>query len=96
MANILYGKISFGLGTVAFLLTMAELAILFLLPPATYLFERLFYISFTPLIITSVGLLFYYLQWRSFTTKFINSALIINIITLLVNFYLLYQIKLVI
>ena len=96
MANIVYGRISFWLGITALLLTIAELAILFLLPPATYLFERLFYLSFTPLIVAIIGILFYYLQWRSFTTKLINIALIINIIIILTNFYLLYQIKLVI
>ena len=96
MAKIIYGITSFWLSIVALLLTLAELTILFVLPPATYLFERIYYLSFTPLVISIIGLLFYYLQWRIFTIRFVNIALIINTIVLLINLYLISQIKVII
>jgi len=96
MAKIIYGYLSLFTGIIALLITLAELLVLFVLPPATYIFERIFYMSFTPLIIALVGLFFYYLQWRLFTTKIVNTALIINSIVLLFNIYLLYELYLAI
>lgn len=81
---------SFGLGIVSILLTALIIAILFTLPPATYLFKQMFYAGFVPAIVSLVGLLFYYLQWRIFTTKIVYAALVINITTLVTDAYLLY------
>gem|GEM_PF-6805834 len=90
MAKIIYGFMSFGLGIASVLLTAAIIAILYIFPPATYLFKQMFYASFVPMIVSLVGLLCYYIQWRIFTTRIVYAGLIINLAVLLTDAYLMY------
>lgn len=96
MAKIIYGYLSFGVSLLAALIALFGFIVVFSLPPATYLFRRIFYIVFGSFILGVLGLIFYYLQWRIFTTRIVNSALIISIITLAADIYFLYELYLVI
>jgi len=91
MAKILYGFTSFGLSIASLLSTGLIIAVLFILPPATFLFKQMYRAAFIPTGLALIGLLFYYLQWKIFTTKIVYTALIINIAVLVTDVYLLYE-----
>jgi hypothetical protein len=90
MAKIIYGYTCFILGIISFLMSAAILLILFGLPPATYLFLLMLKLAYIPLIISCIGLFFYFLQWRIFIVKIVTAGLILNTIALFSASYILY------
>ena len=94
--RIIFGHLSFGISMAALLITIAEIIILFSLPAATYIFKMAAKINFIPLGLAIIGLLFYFLQWRKFTTNLINIGFVVNALVLLVDLYLYFNINAVI
>jgi hypothetical protein len=90
MAKIIFGYTSFALGSLGLLISAIIMTLLFILPPATYLFKAMLKFSVIPIIISITGLFFYALQWRIFTVKIVNAALVMNLANLLADAYLIY------
>jgi len=88
MAKIICGFMSFGLGIASALLTAAIIAILYIFPPATFLFKQMFYATFVPVVISLIGIFMYSRQCSIFTTKIVYAGLIINLAVLLTDIYL--------
>ena len=86
-----YGFFSILLGIIAGIITLLDIIILFTIPPATYVFERFYSISYIPLTISGFGMLCYYLQKKMFVSQASTCALILNGAVFLVNTYLIYS-----
>ena len=86
-----YGFYSILFGIIAGIITLLDIIILFIIPPATYVFERFHVVSYIPLTMSAFGLLFYYLQKKMFVSHASTRALILNGIVFLVNTYLIYN-----
>ena len=91
MKKSTYGFWSILLGIIASIITLLDIVIIFVIPPATFVFERFYVISFIPLTMSAFGLLFYYLQKKTFISHASTCALVLNSIVFLVNTYLIYN-----
>jgi len=94
MSKIICGITCLTFGLIATLFTIFTTGVFFIFPAIARFVKDIFYISLIPLILSVVGLIFYYLQWRRFTLKWINIGFIINIINLVIGIYITYQMSL--
>jgi hypothetical protein len=94
MSKITNGIICLSVGLIATLFTIFTTGVFFIFPAIARFVKDIFYISLIPLLLSIIGILFYYLQWRRFILKWINVGLIINIINLVISIYITYQMTL--
>jgi hypothetical protein len=94
MSKITCGITCLSFGLVATLFTILTSSIFFIFPAIARFVKDIFYISLIPLILSCIGILFYYLQWRRFTLRWINIGLAINILNLVIGIYITYQMAL--
>ena len=94
MSKITCGITCLSFGLIATLFTIFTTSIFFIFPAIARFVKDIFYISLIPLILSLIGIFFYYLQWKRFTLRWINIGLIINIINLVIGIYISYQMAL--
>lgn len=87
-ASLLWGYLSLGSGILAGIIVTCLYIFLRLLPPATYLFEKVLHLSFIPLGLALLGLFAYWRQSRYFVVNEAKAALITNILSLVLSVYL--------